>query len=355
MVTIDKIDFSKLKPYDGKVTKCFEHLCYQIAQKEYGHLGKFTPIDGSGGDGGVEFYLELKGGEKWGWQCKFYQDNGRLNNSNRELSIENSLETACRNHGDLTKWFLCLKTDLTTESLSKKGKFSKGELNWFNTILPNKIPSHRKVALKHWGESSIITFLKDDKHFGNRSFFFGELEFNQEWLKQKFNQNFEKVKDKYDPDLHTIDRYHKSIIDFNLGSKNYCSQLQLLKKDLNSKSSAIEDALKQFSDDHGYKEPNSNKKEEFILSCSKFKNHIALVYEKIRNIEICFKEYKELDLEQFNIEDLDNDFEKHYHEIDPTIYKKNSSDYKKASEIIYLISDFGEIYQRFFRNYFHKK
>jgi hypothetical protein len=53
MTGIEHIDFGKLKPYDGKVTQCFEQLCYQIALKEYGHLGKFTPIDGSGGDGGV--------------------------------------------------------------------------------------------------------------------------------------------------------------------------------------------------------------------------------------------------------------------------------------------------------------
>ena len=89
MVTINNIDFSKLKSYDGKVTKCFEQLCYQIAQKEFGHLGSFTPIDGSGGDGGVEFYLNLTNGEKWGWQCKFFGDTGRLNVGNRKTTFRN--------------------------------------------------------------------------------------------------------------------------------------------------------------------------------------------------------------------------------------------------------------------------
>ena len=84
MITIEQIDFSKVNPYDGKVTKCFEQLCYQIAQKEFSHLGKFTPIDGSGGDGGVEFYLELANDEKWGWQCKFFGGSGRLSESNRK-------------------------------------------------------------------------------------------------------------------------------------------------------------------------------------------------------------------------------------------------------------------------------
>ena len=120
MITIDKVDFSRLKPYNGKTTQCFEHLCYQLAIKEYGHLGTFTAIDGSGGDGGVEFYLDLHNGERWGWQCKFFGDSGRLSLSSRDTGISNSFETALRNHGNLTKYFVCLKTDLTTESTSKK-------------------------------------------------------------------------------------------------------------------------------------------------------------------------------------------------------------------------------------------
>src|SRR5690606_4714218 len=212
MTGIENIDFGKLKPYDGKVTQCFEQLCYQIALKEYGHLGRFTSIDGSGGDGGVEFYLKHNNGETWGWQCKFFGDNGRLNVSSRDTAIENSLETACRNHTNLTKWFLCLKTDLTTDSISSKGKFSKGERNWFNNELPKKIPASRTVNLELWGKSDFVSFLNNAKHFGIRSFFFGELEFNNEWFKRRFDENYQKVKDKYDPDLHSIDQYTQTII-----------------------------------------------------------------------------------------------------------------------------------------------
>lgn len=172
MVTIDKIDFTKLKSYDGKATKCFEHLCYQLAQMEYGHLGTFTPIDGGGGDGGVEFYLKLYNGEKWGWQCKFFGDNGRLNISSRDKAIEGSLETAIRNHDDLKKWFLCIKTDLTTDSLLSKNKFSKGERNWFENELIKKIPVGKTIELEHWGESAFVNFLKDPKNIGIRGFFF---------------------------------------------------------------------------------------------------------------------------------------------------------------------------------------
>lgn len=355
MVTIDQIDFSKLKPYDGKITKCFEQLCYQIAQKEFGHLGNFTPIDGSGGDGGVEFYLNLSNGEKWGWQCKFYSDNGRLNISSRDSAIEESLETACRNHTDLSKWFLCLKTDLTTDSLSSKGKFSKGERNWFENELSSKIPTGRTIKLEHWGESSFISFLKDSKHIGIRSFFFGELEFSNEWFKKRFDENFEKVRDKYDPDLHSIDKYTQSKIDFLLFDSNYCKHIELLKKELIEKSNQIEVALKDFRDEKMISEKEEVQRENYFLFCNEFKNHIAYVFERIEFVSNCFKNYSENLLLNFDIKKVRENFFEHFNKIDYTVFEEKSRAFKDASSISYLISDFGNIYNQFFRNYFHEK
>ncbi len=355
MVTIDKIDFTKLKPYDGKTTKCFEQLCYQIAQKEYGHLGTFTPIDGSGGDGGVEFYLKLHNGEKWGWQCKFFGDTGRLNVGSRDSAIESSLETAIRNHNDLTKWFLCLKTDLTADSLSSKGKFSKGERNWFENELTKKIPAGKTITLEHWGETSFVTFLRDSKHIGIRSFFFGELEFNQDWFKKIFDENFEKVKDKYDSDLHTIDKYTQSKIDFILFDSNYTKLTGELKKELLEKSNAIETALYDFRDERMITSKERTQRENYFLICQEFKNHIAFIFEKIDFVESCFKNCTPELLPKFDLEELNKNFFEYFNKIDYRVFSEKSQAYKDASSISYLISEFGESYNRFFRNYFHKK
>jgi len=355
MVTIDKIDFTKLKPYGGDSKKCFEHLCYQIAQKEFGHLGTFTPIDGAGGDGGVEFYLCLPNGEKWGWQCKFFGDNGRLNISSRDSAIENSLETACRNHTDLTKWFLCLKTDLTSDSLSSKGKFSKGERNWFENELTKKIPAVRTIELNHWGESSFLSFLKESKHIGIRSFFFGELEFSNEWFQKIWSENFEKVKDKYDPNLHSIDKYTQSKIDFLLFDINYNKHLELLKKELLEKSNQIETALKDFRDEKMISTAEEIQRENYLLFCNEFRNHIAYVFEKVEFVSNCFKNYSEELLSNFNIKEISEDFFEHFNKIDYSVFEEKSRAFKDASNISYLISDFGNIYNQFFRNYFHER
>jgi hypothetical protein len=355
MVSIDKIDFTKLKPYDGKITKCFEQLCYQIAQKEFGHLGTFTPIDGSGGDGGVEFYLKLQNGEKWGWQCKFFGDTGRLNVGKRREDIEESLETAIRNHNDLTKWYLCLKTDLTTESLSTKGNFSKGERNWFENELIKKNSEGKQIALEHWGESSFVTFLKDSKHIGIRSFFFGELEFNQNWFKKIFDENFEKVKDKYNSDLHTIDRYTQSKIDFLLFDSSYTKLTGELKQELLKKSNAIETALYDFRDEKMLAAKEHAQRENYFLICQEFKIHIAYVFEKIDFVESCFINYTPELLPKFDLEELNNNFFEYFDKIDYRAFEEKSQTFKDASSISYLISEFGEIYNRFFRRYFHKK
>ena len=82
------IDWSKLKPYQNDTRKSFEELCYQIAKKKYGSLGKFTSIDDSGGGDGVEFFLTLHDGTQWGWQVSspytFFLLNGDMElNRNR--------------------------------------------------------------------------------------------------------------------------------------------------------------------------------------------------------------------------------------------------------------------------------
>lgn len=354
MTGIENIDFGKLKPYDGKVTQCFEQLCYQIALKEYGHLGKFTPIDGSGGDGGVEFYLKHNNGETWGWQCKFFGDNGRLNVSSRDTAIENSLETACRNHMNLTKWFLCLKTDLTTDSLSSKGKFSKGERSWFNNELPKKIPTSRIINLELWGKSDFVSFLNSAKLLGIRSFFFGELEFNDGWFNRRFEENYQKVKDKFDPDLHSIDQYTQTIIDFSLLNTGYLKHLEGLKKELLDKANQIKSAIVDFRD-----EKNISKKEEsirgaYLIVCQDFQKHISLVFEKIDSLKNCFVSFKGTELSSFQIEDLRKDFFKYLDKIDYSSFEEKSRAARDAYSISYLISEFGEIYERFFRNYFHQ-
>lgn len=353
MITIDQIDFSILKPYNGKVTKCFEQLCYQIAQNEFDNLGKFTAIDGSGGDGGVEFYLELDNGEKWGWQCKFFGGNGRLSESSRKSSIENSLETACRNHPNLTKWFLCLKTDLTPNSIDKSGKETKGEQDWFDNELPKQIPDTHKTEIEFWGESRFLLFINSHKHIGIRSFFFGALEFTKEWFEKRFQENFEKVKDKYDQELHTIDDHTQSKIDFALLDPNYLKNLEKFEEELDKNLTKLKSLINDFESTSVSDESEVTLKNEFISHWSSFEAHTSRIFNYISAVKSYFLDNLDSDVLTFDFKQHYFDYFSYRTDSKNSDFKEHSELYKKSGEIYLTYGNIGEDFRRFFENYVH--
>lgn len=101
-------------------------------------MGAFTSIDDSGGGDGVEFYLTVQNGDVWGWQCKFFSGDGRLDDGGRKEQIKKSLKRAFDVHGlNLKKWFLCTKNSFTNKEndwfLSKLHKTKTSG----NQILPD--------------------------------------------------------------------------------------------------------------------------------------------------------------------------------------------------------------------------
>ncbi|GMA99151.1 hypothetical protein [Pelosinus sp. IPA-1] len=352
-MTIGNIDFSKLKPFDGKQTKSFEQFCYEIAKNQFSHLGKFTPIDGSGGDGGIEFYLEFDNGDCWGWQCKYFSDSGRLQ-SNRKQQIQSSLKTACEIRPNLKKWFLCLKTDLTGTRKTSEESVSDGEIGWFNTTLKNKIPNHMSVELVLWGASELISHLISPKSIGIRSFFFGELEVNQEWFKKRFDENFEKVNSKYDNDLHCIDEFSKSIIECALLDPNYIVRLEKVSFELHILLKEFVDALNSFSEEKKIESKEQHDFDMHVIAYNQVHKHMELALEKINTLIQYFKNNNEFEIKSFNILDIEKNYIELIRSTDFSIFNAESSLYKKAKAVFYCSHDFQEKYERFFRNYFHQ-
>jgi hypothetical protein len=211
---IDSIEFSSLKPYKTDQRKSFELLCYIIAKAKYENKGVFTPVDDSGGGDGVEFYLTLPNSGVWGWQAKFYLDHDRLNVGGRNKQIEKSLKRSCEIHPDLKKWYLCTAN-----------KFTPTEKKWFENELPKVIPAKIRKGVKiiHWSNDDIIGFLAKPECTGISHYFFGALELDIEWFKKRFQENFESVKNKYDPDVHTSDKYIYSKLNKALMNDSYLS------------------------------------------------------------------------------------------------------------------------------------
>lgn len=185
------LDWNKLKPYKTSKEKSYEQLCFQLALRKFDHLGDFTPIDDSGGGDGVEFYLTLENGDEWGWQCKFYEGNVRLADSNRKPAIAGSLTKSLEKHPLLKKWFLCFPFDPTPV-----------ETTWIKGSLKNKIPADRDIEIIPWTHSLIHTFVNQPQFNGIWHAFFNMLELDADWFGRSFEKMFSLVKNKFDPHLY---------------------------------------------------------------------------------------------------------------------------------------------------------
>lgn len=328
--TIQSINFNNLKPCSGSYSKSFEQLCYQLAQNEFGDKGKFTPIDGSGGDGGIEFFLELPNGDIWGWQCKFFTDNGRLNTGSRKKQISSSLENAFRNYPKLTKWFLCLKTDLTQDSTTVKGKTTKGEYSWFKNELKEAIPTEQrdKIELVLWGESKLISFLSKTINTGIKTLFFGDLDLSNDWFKQRLEENINNLGKRYTPELHfdlPIANIFHGISRDKYFSKQFQSHFNNLIKDYNQVIYQLKD--KNFED-------YINEIDSSINTFKEKYNQINFAYLSIIN-------NKELISILIRLKDIIEEFIEHLiyleHEFKKEYYAKNKSDFYQQKFPAYAI------------------
>jgi len=235
---MEVIDWSKLRTKNGKQDEAFELFCYCIAQKKFGHLGKFISIDGKGGDGGIEFYLELDNGNIWGWQAKYFNDTGRLKDGGRKTQISNSLKSACENYGDrLKKWFLCTNSE-----------FTPGEIDWLKNTLTNEIPAHLSTKIKHWGEDKLDRWLITKSKFsGLLHYFFGELELTTEWFKNQYQVQSASVGDKFIKELHTENsEVYKEYIQPLLFEKETLTELQEKIKDAETNFVAYQFSRERF-------------------------------------------------------------------------------------------------------------
>ena len=246
---IDKINWSKLEPYQNHKYRSFEELCYQIAKGLHEEKGRFTSVDDSGGGDGVEFYLTLPNGDQWGWQAKFYDSNKRLNSSQKR-SITNSLKKACEVHPHLKKWFLCTPTNFTPK-----------EQIWFDNTLRQS--TSEDIELKHWGDSDFNNWLSEPRFRGKLHYFFGKLELDIDWFKRQFDKQMTGVGEKFDSSLHTETNVDAEIHAL-LGDKAFVHQItgwiEKLERDLPDLKEAIDD----FNSSIPYIEWDEKEKSEVI-------------------------------------------------------------------------------------------
>lgn len=162
----------------------FEELCRQLAGSYIsGREGTFYRVEGRGGDEGMEAFFVFPDGTKWGWQAKFFL--GRLNTS-RWRQIRNSIERALECHPALRRYHVCLPIDLTPSEIQK----------WEELV--SKYCD--RVQLELWSASLLEDLLARPENVGKRAVFFGELELNERWFRDKLDEARASLEEKYTPD-----------------------------------------------------------------------------------------------------------------------------------------------------------
>jgi hypothetical protein len=265
------IDWSKLKPYQSDKYRSFEELCYQIAKGLYGHMGRFTSIDDSGGGDGVEFYMTLSNGDQWGWQAKFYYPEPRLRFSNRKDAIKKSLTVACQKHPRLKKWVLCTPTNFTPN----------GELSWFENKLLESIPANMDVELEHFGDSEFNNWLSGPRFSGRRYYFFGELELNFDWFRTQVKKQIRTVQDKFNEVLHTETNIDARIHAF-LGDMTFAQFVAEQVTDFEDEFKKYREAVTELENQRPYQVDWGDTKRDLLAAAEPLQDALASAIEQLK-------------------------------------------------------------------------
>ena len=140
------IDFTRLSNNLPGRRQQFQEMIQAIAIE----IDGAQPVEGSGGDTGLDAFVGRIGGDIVSYEAKYFE--GRLT-SNRKGQVERSLGTAKRNHPDLRRWILATSITLTTP-----------ELQWWQEL----VDANPGIEMVLWQERHIDNHLNNPKCAGIR-------------------------------------------------------------------------------------------------------------------------------------------------------------------------------------------
>src|SRR5215204_976648 len=183
--------FQDIRPWDGKQTRAFEELCFQLRDPEPAEVELRKTSDP---DGGLEWYWVYPDGTEVGWQCKF---------SNRETALiqqmDRSFKSAHRRRPNLRKLTFCLSVDLSDDPDQSRGefgwqRFAKQRTRWKESA-PDLV-----VELMLGGV--LLERLSEERHRGRDWFWFESVPvLHPEWCRDQRDVAIESVDPRYRPDI----------------------------------------------------------------------------------------------------------------------------------------------------------
>ncbi len=182
---------------EGSQAKAFEELCAQLASVETPDGASFIRKDSP--DAGVECFCILTDGSEWGWQAKYFCE--PLTQS-QWSQLDKSVKTALDKHPALARYYVCIPTNLPdARVLGKKSALDR----WNDHVTKwEEWAQERGMSVRfiRWDSFELVKLLSKQSEAGRRLFWFGDVEFNQSWFKDRLAEAIDSAGLRYTPELH---------------------------------------------------------------------------------------------------------------------------------------------------------
>jgi len=191
------IDWHILRPLDGSQQKAFEELCAQLASSEAMPTGARFVRKGAP-DAGIECYWELRNGDQYGWQAKFFLE---VPGTSQWSQLDESVQRALDRHDHLRQYTVCLPIDrpdpLDPRRASFMDRWNARVRKWREWAGQQGLT----VNFEYWGQSELLARLSQERHRGRYYFWFNKEWFSRDWFRQKLDAAIANVDRRYLPSM----------------------------------------------------------------------------------------------------------------------------------------------------------
>ncbi len=189
--------FDTLRTWNGEQSRAFEELAFQLLKDKVPSGAR--AIRTGNPDGGVEWYATLPDGTEWGWQAKHVHGIDPL-----LTTMTDSVKRVAKERSSLRKLTFVISSNLATGKAGRGGRERKSQRQKYEDKIATwhrDIPGAEEIEFDLVQESDLLDELAKPEHRGRRWFWWGDLVFDDNWLKSHYQQQSAAASEKYRPDL----------------------------------------------------------------------------------------------------------------------------------------------------------
>lgn len=209
------MDWTKFSNHGESNNHAFEVMCNLLFEnwchEEYGEsIERFSFVNGSGGDGGVEAFCILNSGEIIGVQSKWFPEKVE---GSQITQIKNSFETAMKIRPNIVKYIVCVPRDLGSSKIGRGGEpIHNTEAARWTSFVNDEKTSFTNTEIILWDETRIQERLLQPNSIGIYKYWFEDTIVFDEQIKTSFTKAINSwAKAKYIPEVYSFGLIHNKL------------------------------------------------------------------------------------------------------------------------------------------------